>query len=84
MKRSKLNKMADKLNAEFAAAVDEATWIKLGLRTTTSWDIFADSFVTSRADGNIMTFNEVDFIAGFSMGYAAAMELVRREANGGG
>ena len=82
--RRRLDVMVDKLNAAFREAMDAAAWTHLAIRTQTSWDIFADGLVTSRVDGKPLTFNETNFIRGLSKGYAAAMELVRREASGGG
>ena len=82
--RRKLDVMADRLNEAFREAMDAAAWTHLAIRTLTSWDIFVDGLVTSRVDGKPLTFNETNFIRGYSAGYADAMDMVRREANGGG
>ena len=82
--RRKLDVMVDKLNEAFREAMDTAAWTHLAIRTLTLWDIFADKLITNRVDGKPLTFNEENFIRGYSAGYADAMDIVRREANGGG
>lgn len=82
--RRKLDVMVDKLNAAFHEAVDETVWIHLALRTITSVDVNSGKTVTCRVDGKLLTFHEQNYIWGVYEGFAAAMELVRREANGGG
>jgi hypothetical protein len=75
----KLERMAAILNDDFKHQVAEAMREKFdGLEVVTEFDLFGSmAYVTTRADGEDFTPEQLAYLAGMSDGYGKALSLVR-------
>lgn len=77
--KTKLQKMADKLNDEFRNLLDAEFEKRYGLKLITEFNIFSMKMISYREDEEELTLEQMNFVAGYSEGYAAAMNQVRDE-----
>lgn len=77
MRKTKLEKLADKLNEEFRSLLPAEMLKRFNIETETYFNIFAMELITTRKDGTDFTPEQMQYLAGYSEGYAAAMKIVK-------
>lgn len=65
------------LRDHFTAQLAEAFFARFKVEIETSWNIFSNSLVTSRADDEPLSREHFIFIAGFENGWLMASAIVR-------
>ena len=78
MRRTKNQKMIDGLGVSFRLLLTKAMQDRFGIETETSFSIAAMGLSTMRTDGKPFTPVQMQFLAGFSEGYAAATNMIAR------
>jgi hypothetical protein len=74
---TKLEKMAQQLDANFRNCLDVEFEKRFGIKLCTSWDFASWALVSNREDGQDLTKEQKDFTTGYSEGYLAAMLQVQ-------
>lgn len=80
MSTTKLGRMARTLNDDFRDHLAKAMREKFGLEVETLFSIVAGALVTTRADGEDFTPEQMAWMQAWSDGYGVALDLVRRAA----
>jgi L-cystine uptake protein TcyP (sodium:dicarboxylate symporter family) len=78
---TKLEQCANVVNNAFSEKLNAAFKAKFGIALTTGANLFSMTLVSQREDDEDFTPEQRDWIAAYSDGYAAALKLVRYEAN---
>lgn len=78
---TKLQKLSQNLNNQFAAKLDELFKAKFDVEIKTGYNIFSMRLVSARKDGLKFTKAQKDFLDAFTTGWVAAADYVYAEAN---
>lgn len=73
---TKLEKIARRLNDEFADKLADAVREKYGVEVDSRFSIFSMALITTRSDDEDFTPEQHAFISAFSDGYGVAMKSV--------
>lgn len=69
-------RLRNKLNLDFRAALARQMRERFGVEVSTEWDFIGNRIVTARKDGRRFTAKQVSFIASYEAGYTDAMSCV--------
>ena len=78
--KTKLQKMADKLNEEFRVELTKIMKEKYSINVQHEFSIISMKLHTYRTDNEDFTVEQMAFIEAYSDGFCTAMELVLKEA----
>lgn len=79
---SKLRKVSQRINDNFSDQLDAAFEKEFETKLNTTFNIIELRKVSRRADGRVLTKEQRDWIAGYSQGYADAMDQVTLKEDG--